>query len=324
MRRILPLAALALGACSPELETGAPDGGRDLAARDAALDLAAADGCGGGVCDAAPPDALTACTGTLCYFGYWRDSDIQNYVCQIQDHANFSMTGDSQAEIDLAATYAVGNFGLLAPTKGGPPPLDVTVLRDDADASAYGWCAMNPCPNGIADGWAAVKAQIESDGDAVKAQHPNAHLMINLADGDANGALDFQTIPGFTLPRGVDWVGLECYTGAPNCQANAKLVEPLLPPGGRLWVIAAGTNGYGTEDFLVADAQANYDWASADPAVIGMMAFVWSNTILCPPDCMSLAVKEMPNLLAKFRQLGDQITGRAAIQPIPDDQCPPP
>ncbi len=262
--------------------------------------------------------------GSLQYFGYWRDSDLHNFVCQIQDHMNFSMTGDSQGEVDLAASYGVANFGLVAPTAGAPPPLNVALLRDDADASAYGYCASNPCPNGIADGWAAIKAQIESDGDNVHATNPSAHLMINLADGDANGVLDFQGIPGFTLPRGVDWVGLECYTGAANCQANMNVLRPLLPPGGKAWVIAAGVNSYGTESWLVSDAQAQFAWASADPDLIGMIVFVWSNAILCPPDCTSLAVKEMPDLLAEFRMIGDTITGRGNIAPLSDSQCPPP
>jgi len=154
--------------------------------------------------------------------------------------------------------------------------------------------------------------------------HPNAHLMINLADGDANGVLDFRGIPGFTLPRGVDWVGLECYTGAANCKANMDALRPLLPANGRTWIITAGTTGYGTESYLVADAQAMYDWASIDPAVIGMLGFVWSKSILCPPDCTHPAVKELPLLLAKYRQLGDLITGRGNIAPKTDAECPPP
>jgi hypothetical protein len=251
-------------------------------------------------------------------------SDIQNMVCQIQDHVNLSMTSDGQSIVDFAATFGVPNFGLTEPTGGSPAPLQAVVVRDDADASAYGYCASNPCPNGIIDGWNAVKAQAESDGDGIRAQHPNAHIMINLADGDANGQLDFQTIPGFTLPRGVDWVGLECYTGAANCQANMNVVRGLLPPGGKAWVLTAGVDTYGTQDALVTDAQAMFDWAHADQDVIGIIVFVWSNQILCPPDCTSLAVKQLPNLLAKYRAIGDIITGKTNVDPKPDSACPPP
>ena len=269
-----------------------------------------------------------ACGGqpasTLKYFGYWRDSDLQNLVCQVQDHVNFSMTSDSQLIVDRAASYGVANWGFTVPDGGTPAPLGAIVLRDDADASAYGWCSTHSCPNGIADGWAAVKAQAETEGDSTRAMHPNAHLMINLADGDANGKLDFQTIPGFTLPRGVDWVGLECYTGAANCKANMDVLRPLLPANGRVWVITAGTSGFGTEAWLVADAQAMYDWTRKDPAVIGLLAFVWSKSLLCPPDCSTLAVKEMPLLLAKYREIGDKITGRGNVAPKLDSECPPP
>jgi hypothetical protein len=285
------------------------------------------NGCAAGLnAGSAPPQGCPACPGGpgyLQYFGYWRDSDIHNFVCQIQDHVNYSMTGDSQSEVDLAASYGVPNFGLLAPTSGSPAPLNVQVVRDDADVGAWGWCANNPCPNGIQDGWAAVKMQIESDGAAIKAAHPNAHLMINLGDGNADGKLDFQGIPGFTLPNGVDWVGLECYTGAANCHANAVLVEPLLPPGGKIWVIMNGVGTLFTEASLVQDAQDNFNWSSQDPNAIGLIGFVWANAILCPPDCTSLAVKEMPDLLAKYRALGQIITGKVGVNPIPDDICPP-
>jgi hypothetical protein len=276
-----------------------------------------------------PPAGCAECPGgrgSLDYFGYWRDSDIQNFVCQIQDHANFSMNQDDQGAVDFAASFGVASFGFTVPTSGTPVPLGAALVRDDADASAYGWCQNHPgmCPNGIQDGWAAVKAEIEAEGDRVRSMHPNAHLLINLADGDANGELDFRTIPGFTLPRGIDWVGLECYTGAANCQANMNVLRPLLPPGARTWVISAGTNGYGSESYLVSDAQAMFDWANQDSAVIGMIAFVWSKAILCPPDCNALAVKEMPLLLAKYRELGDRITGRTNVDPKPDNQCPAP
>ncbi len=274
--------------------------------------------CGGGALGAG------RCGGPLKYFGYWRDSDLQNFVCQLQDHANFSMTSDGQSIVDEAAMYGVANFGFTAPTKGTPAPLGAAVVRDDADVSAWGWCSMNPCPNGIADGWAAVKSQIESDGATVLQQHPNAHLMINLGDGNGDGKLDFQGIPGFTLPKGIDWVGLECYTGAADCKANFDLVKTLLPAGGRIWVLPAGETEYGTEQWLVDQMQANYDWASVAPEVIGVMVFVWSKAILCPPSCSALAVKELPNLLAKCRAIGDAITGRGSIQPIPDNMCPPP
>jgi hypothetical protein len=273
---------------------------------------------------AGPPAGCLACgvTGTLQYFGYYRDSDISDYVCELQDHANFSMTDDSQAKADEAASYGVANFGLTAPTSGKPAPLGAVIVQDDADAAAFGWCASHPCPDGPIDGWNAIKAQIESSGDAIRAQHPNAHIMINLADGDANGQLDFRQIPGFTWPRGVDWVGLECYTGAANCQANLNVLRPLLPTGARAWVIAAGVSpDYGTEAFLVNDANANYAWSNADPSVIGLIVFVWGKGLLCPPNCASLAVKEMPSLLATCRQLGQTITGRTG-PPKPDDQCP--
>src|SRR5205823_91477 len=109
------------------------------------------------------------------------------------------------------------------------------------------------------------------------------------------------------------WVGLECYTGAANCQANLNVLKPLLPAGARTWIITAGTSGFGTESYLVQDAQAMYDFARADPSVIGIIAFVWSKEILCPPDCQALAVKQMPLLLAKYREIGDAITGKSNV-----------
>jgi hypothetical protein len=287
------------------------------------------NGCNAGLNVGQPaPLGCPACVGApgyLQYFGYWRDSDIQNTVCQIQDHVNYSMTNDGQSIVDFAATFDVPNFGLTVPTGGSPAPVQAVVVRDDADVGAWGYCGSNPCPNGIIDGWNAVKAQAESDGAMIRASHPNAHIMINLGDGNADGKLDFQGIPGFTLPNGVDWIGLECYTGAANCQANMNVLRPLLPAGARTWVITNGVAASAADESgLVADMQANFDWAHADPAVIGLIGFVWTNKILCPPDCTSLAVHELAGLTAKYREIGDIITGKTNVDPKPDSDCPTP
>src|SRR5215471_8052252 len=266
-----------------------------------------------------------AVTG-LQYFGYWRDSDISNYVCQIQDHANVTMTdGDgTQAMTNYAATFGVSNWGLAAPSGGGPAPLGAALLLDDADSHAWNWCAEHPCPNGIADGWNGVKAEIEASYNQVQQAHPGqtVHGYINLADGDGNGQLDFRQLPNFSLPNGVDWIGLECYMGAAGCLDNLNALKSTLnlPPGTnvRFWILtpASATGSTANEAALVTTAWDTYNWAKDDPLVIGMLAFVWSKTMLCPPDCDTYGVKEMPNLLAAYRQIGDLITGRGGVQPI--------
>ncbi len=299
--------------------TGHHAGGYSIAAGAATVSPTSAVLVGGGTL------TFTVAFPQLRYFGYWRDMDLANYACQIQDHANYSMTAEVPGVVDAAASYGLPNLGVVAPTNGGPPPVQVAFLCDDCDSSAWGWCQGHACPNGIPDGWAAVKADVEARGAAVRAQHPNAHLMINLADGDGNGAFDFRIIPGFQLPSGVDWIGLECYQGAAMCQANLAALKPLLPVGARIVVLTPAANAYGDEATLVGHAQAMYDWSRTEPLVVAMMAFVWSKTQLCDPGvvpCTALAVHEMPTLLAKYRAIGDAITGRVGIAPKLDAQCP--
>ena len=61
----------------------------------------------------------------LQYFGYWRDTANNNYICQIQDHANFSMIeGDGmQGLANYAASYGIANWGLTAPSGSSPAQL---------------------------------------------------------------------------------------------------------------------------------------------------------------------------------------------------------
>ena len=259
----------------------------------------------------------------LRFFGYWRDNDLQSLVCQIQDHVNFSMTDDSQGAVDRAASYGVANFGLTAPSTGGPAPLGASVVRDDADAAAWGWCSQHPCPNGISDGWTAVRGEIEATAAQIHAQHPNAHLLINLADGNGDHVLDFQGIPNFAIPNGIDWIGLECYFSAAACKANLEVLRPKLPAGARVFVLTPGETDYGTEASLVTIAQDVYEWTKQEPLILGVIGFVWTKTQLCS-GCATLGVKEMPTLLAKYRALGDLVSGRASVAPRPDAQCPPP
>jgi len=282
--------------------------------------------------------STTRAVSGLQYFGYWRESDFDNYICQIQDHANFSMNDESLAKTNYAASYGVANWGLTAPNGGSPAQLGATLLLDDADSAAWGWCATHPCPNGISDGWTGVKGEIEARFNQVQQEHPGqtVHGYINLADGNGDGLLDFQWIPNFSLPNGVDWVGLECYMGASGCASNLDALKNKLqlPPNTnvRFWILTPANSGYGSESWLVSTAWDTYNWAKNDPLIIGMIGFVFAKTILCPPDCNSLAVKEMPNLLDAYRQIGDLITGKGGIQPIagspwPNTQCggaPPP
>src|SRR6267142_2828789 len=132
--------------------------------------------------------STTRAVSGLQYFGYWRESELDNYICQIQDHANFSMTDESLAKANYGASYGVANWGLTAPNGGSPAPLGATLLLDDADSSAWGWCATHPCPNGISDGWTGVKGEIEARFNQVQQEHPGqtVHGYINLADGNGD------------------------------------------------------------------------------------------------------------------------------------------
>jgi hypothetical protein len=71
-----------------------------------------------------------------------------------------------------------------------------------------------------------------------------------------------------------------------------------------------GETDYGTESWLVSNAQAMYDWASTKSAVIGLQVFVWESELLSPSP--ALATRDLPNLRVKYCQIGRTITGRGS------------
>ena len=228
-------------------------------------------------------DACTDCAidapaaRPLQYFGYWRDA-LTGSTAEIQDHANISLVDDT-------------DHILLSPIGG-------VILCDDCDVGGLS-----------ANQWSDRKSQVE----AAEASYPSAsHFLINLGDGNGDGKLDFQGIPGFTLPAGVDWIGLECYPalGWTGCKANLDLLVPLLPPNGRFWILMPTETEYGNEATLVANAHELYTGAKSEPLVVGMIGFVWTNALLCPPaDCAHVfATKELPALLSEMECIGRAIT----------------
>ena len=180
---------------------------------------------------AATPHAFSS---HIQYFGYYRDSDIGNHICEIQDHANFSMTADGLYEEE--ALYGISDWGV-----SGYSPLGAYNFKDDADVQQ--------------EGWAAVKAEIERQIPGFMNSHPNGHPYINLAG-------HFRNIPGFSLPRGLDWVGLECYFGVADCQSMVNALRRVLPGNGRIWILIPTNTWYGNEAWLVSNAQAMYSGRS--------------------------------------------------------------
>ena len=116
------------------------------------------------------------------------------------------------------------------------------------------------------------------------------------------------------LPVGVDWVGLECYFGVADCDDMVTQLIPFLPPGGRIWVMPAGTTGYGTEEWLVDTAEEMYDWALTRPEIVGMNVFVWETELLFSDVYAGeLATRDVPALKRTFCQIGRSITGRGNV-----------
>src|SRR4029077_3926014 len=110
---------------------------------------------------------------------------------------------------------------------------------------------------------------------------------------------------GFSLPAGYDWIGMECYQGVADCQNKVNALKPMLPPGGRVWILPLGVASvYNSEAQLVQQAQDMYDWAKDEPAIIGFTVFVWQSNMVAP----DLAVRDLPNLKAKYREIGNLIT----------------
>jgi hypothetical protein len=257
------------------------------------------DGCGAACLEGSGCDA--AAQG-LRYFGYWRDTYFGgNWMAETQTHGNFTMIEDGSYDslLPSAAGYGIGVL-LTPPALGDWAAAQPTlsqyadriigyVLQDDAD--------VQPDYN-------VAKANVEAYATTIHAAYPNAHLYINLAG-------HFRDIPDFALPAGVDWVGLECYSGVADCDDMVTKLTPKLPPGGRIWVMPPGETGYGDQAWLVSNAQAMYDWAVTKPVIIGMNVFVWQTEILIDATYMGqLATRDLPDLRLTACQVARTITGR--------------
>lgn len=74
--------------------------------------------------------------------------------------------------------------------------------------------------------------------------------------------------------------------GWSSCAANIALLKPLMPAAGRFWVLIPAETEY------------------------GLIGFVWTNAILCPPaDCTQVfATKQLPSLLSEMKCIGQAIT----------------
>ena len=62
-----------------------------------------------------------------------------------------------------------------------------------------------------------------------------------------------------------------------------------------------------------------YEGAKAEPTVVGLIGFVWTNAVLCPPaDCTQVfATKQLPSLLAEMKCIGQTITRPGATTCTP-------
>jgi hypothetical protein len=276
--------------------------------------------CGGGgragVCGAA--------NGNLQYFGYWRDSDLEGFMCEIQTHANYSMINPQD---NGTAVAAAAGYGISVAVSGNDRPTSDPVLQsasvywiaDDAENAANGWCVDHPscgCPINSLCCWNCFKAELERGAAELRQRaaglgNPNIRFAMNMLG-------DFRTYyPNFSLPQGITEIAYECY-GTPSTTpeqtvANCRdmIQRTPLRAGDRVWVLPPGETGAGSEDLLIRKGQALYNYTrSEETRSVGLNVFWWNH-----------GVRDLPNLKAFYQQIGTSITGR--LRPVPAG-CPPP
>jgi hypothetical protein len=245
----------------------------------------------------------------LAYFGYWRDTYFAgSWMVETQTHANFTMVEDGTYESLLPEAATHGVTVLLT------PPAQESWAAAQAVIAPYAnrIIAYNLLDDAdVQPDWNAAKANVESYATLIHGTYPGAHLYINLAG-------HFRDIPDFTLPAGVDWVGLECYAGVADCDDMVTKLSPKLPPGGRVWIMPPGETGYGSEPWLVSTAQEMYDWALTRPVILGINVFVWETELLLDANYNGeLATRDLPELRLKSCQIARTITGRGQPSACP-------
>jgi len=224
-------------------------------------------------------------------------------MSETQAHANYTMVeADPAGNVPVSQLSQAAGYGIGVLLAAGGDHWSVTRSQIAPYINAIiGFLVLDDAD--VQPDWNAAKAQVEAAASAIHADYPNAHILINLAGASRN-------IPNFTLPAGVDWVGLECYGGVPDCDDMLTQVIPKLPPNGRVWILPPGETDYGTESWLVSNAQAMYDWAITKSAIMGLNVFVWESQLLAPTP--ALATRDLPSLRVKYCQIGRTITGRGS------------
>jgi hypothetical protein len=277
--------------------------------------------CGGG----SHAGVCGAPTGNLQYFGYWRDSDLEGFMCEIQTHANYTMINPQD---NGTAVAAAAGYGISVAVSGNDRPTSDEVLRsaafywiaDDAENAANASCAdsHSPCWGcQIASQccWNCFKGQLEAAAADLRQRaaslgNPNIRFAINLL-GDFRGY--FTQLP---LPNGITEIAYECY-GTPTTTPQQTVDNCLdmvnrtgLRAGDRVWVLPPGETGAGSETLLIQKGQALFDRLRTDSRAYGLNVFWWNH-----------GVRDLPTLKAFYTQIGTAITGR--MRPVPSG-CPPP
>src|SRR5262249_48772062 len=96
--------------------------------------------------------------------------------------------------------------------------------------------------------WAPRQKWIEDRAAACVAAHPGAHPLINIVGGAPADTSGFRHMTDFVIPKGIEWIGLECYAGAADCKAMVDQLKamPSFAPNQRFWPLLPLATGYGT------------------------------------------------------------------------------
>jgi hypothetical protein len=268
------------------------------------------------------------------YFGFWAGSVAANgSIAEQRGTVNFTMGAGPGASGDQAVAAGM-KLMFFAPDFTDP---NVQSQLDAIRPYATNMLAffMMDEPDCVANGDTAkldqLLSSIESNIVQLRISFPQVPTMMTVGCA-------FWSYSNFRIPQGIDFIAVESYgssgdPGATRDEWLSKLtfLKSYLNSSQKIFLMPGATEAYGTETQLIQKANDIFAYALTDPLVVGIFPFDWysenydcaSAGVFCgngvPTTNYSISVignrsvRDMPNLRARYIQIGHSIMNGAFV-----------